>query len=106
MRRAVGFRNVVGLYHPRCFVVVISTDSKTVLVENALQRLHYLMAKPLRVIGTDYTSHVFIPRFGIGSVSVTPGTADAARIIDQAERLALAQTQELVQASGLTEPAG
>jgi len=24
LRRAVGFRYVVGLYHPRCFVVVIS----------------------------------------------------------------------------------
>ena len=105
MRRAVGFRNVVGLYQPRCFVVVISTDSKTRLVENALQRLHYLMAKPLRVIGSDFASHVFIPRFGIGSVSVTPGNADAARTIDQAERLALAQTQDPAQPESLAEPA-
>ncbi len=101
LRRAVGFRNVVGLYHPRCFVVVISTDSKTRLVENALQRLQYLTAKPLHVVGTNFASHVFVPRFGIGSVSVTPDNADAARVIDQAERLALAQSHDPAQDSAL-----
>ena len=89
MRRAVGFRNVMGLYHPRCFVVVISTDSKTRLVEKTLQRLHYLMAKPLRVTGTDNSSHAFVPRFGIGAVSVTADNADPATVLDQAERMAL-----------------
>lgn len=90
MRRAVGFRNVVGLYHPRCFVVVISTDSHSRLVEKLLQRLHYLMAKPLRVSGPDGANYVFVPRFGIGAVAVTGHDADPAAVIDQAEALALA----------------
>ena len=94
LRRAVGFRNVVGLYHPRCFVVVISAGSKTRLVVNTLQRMHYLMAKPLRIVGSNDVSHIFTPRFGIGAVAVTPSSADAAREIDQAERLALAQYQD------------
>lgn len=91
LRRAVGFRNVVGLYHPRCFVVVISTDSKTRLVEKTLQRLHYLMAKPLHVTGLDGSNHAFVPRFGIGALSVNTDHADPVTVIDQAERLALAE---------------
>lgn len=91
MRRAVGFRNVLGLYHPRCFVVVISTDSKTRLVEKTLQRLHYLMAKPLHVTGRDGSNHTFVPSFGIGALSVNTDQADPVTVIDQAERLALAE---------------
>lgn len=94
MRRAVGFRNVLGLYHPRCFVVVISTDSKTRLVEKTLQRLHYLMAKPLRVTGRDGSNHAFVPRFGIGALAVNTDHADPATVIDQAERQAITALNE------------
>lgn len=90
LRRAVGFRNVVGLYHPRCFVVVISTDNKTRLVEKTLQRLRYLMAKPLHVTGHDGSNHAFVPIFGIGSVPVTAQDTNAVGAIDHAERLAVA----------------
>ncbi len=89
LRRAVGFRNVVGLYHPRCFVVVISTDSKTRLVEKTLQRLQYLMGKPLQVTGVQGKEHLFTPRFGIGALSVNTDTATPATVLDQAERMAL-----------------
>lgn len=94
MWRSVGFRNVLGLYHPRCFVVVISTDGKSRLVEKLLQRLHYLMAKPLSVTGPDYATHAFVPRFGIGAVSVIASDANAAAVVDQAEQLALAANPE------------
>lgn len=89
MRRAVGFRYVMGLYHPRCFVVVISTASQTRLVEKTLQRLRYLMAQPLSIAGMDDTPHTFVPRFGFGAVTVTANNADPATVMDQAERLAL-----------------
>ena len=89
IRRAVGFRHVVGLYHPRCFVVVISTYSQTRLVEKTLQRLRYLMTKPLHVRGLDEAIHTFVPRIGFGSVMVTTENADPARLIDQAELLSL-----------------
>ena len=94
LRRSVGFRNVVGLYHPRCFVVVISTDSKTRLVEKTLQRLHYLMGKPLNILGPDVSYHTFIPAFGIGAVSVHTDNANAAAIIDQAEHMALSASEQ------------
>lgn len=89
MRRAIGFRYVMGLYHPRCFVVVLSTTSQTRLVEKTLQRLRYLMAQPLSVVGMDDTRHTFVPRFGFGAVTVTANNADPAAVMDQAERLAL-----------------
>jgi diguanylate cyclase (GGDEF)-like protein len=89
IRRSVGFRHVVGLYHPRCFVVVMSTYTQTRLVEKTMQRLRYLMVKPLQVRGLDDALHTFIPRFGFGIVAVTPDNADPAKLIDQAERLSL-----------------
>lgn len=95
IRRSVGFRHVVGLYHPRCFVVVISTYSQTRLVEKTLQRLRYLMTKPLQVRGLDEAIHTFVPRFGFGSVMVTEGNADPASLIDQAERLSQATSPDL-----------
>lgn len=101
LRRAVGFRNVVGLYHPRCFVVVISTDNKTRLVETTLQRLRYLMAKPLHVTGHDGSNHAFVPLFGIGSVAVTAHDTSAVQVIDRAERLALADETGTHGQSGL-----
>jgi diguanylate cyclase (GGDEF)-like protein len=90
IRRAVGFRHVMGLYHPQCFVVVMSTYSHSRLVEKSLQRLHYMLTKPLPVAGPDETTHNFIPRVGIGSVRVTNSNCDPATVLDQAERLSLA----------------
>ncbi|MES2582658.1 MAG: diguanylate cyclase [Pseudomonadota bacterium] len=94
LRRSVGFRNVVGLYHPRCFVVVISTDSQTRLVEKTLQRLHYLMGKPMNIQGSDGSYHPFVPVFGIGAVAVNADRADPAAVIDQAEHMALSASEQ------------
>jgi GGDEF domain-containing protein len=89
IRRAIGFQQLVGLYHPQCFVVVISTYSNTRLVEKAMQRLQYLMTKPLQVIGLDEATHTFTPRMGMGSVPVLSENCDPATVLDQAERLSL-----------------
>ena len=66
MRRSVGFRNVLGWQHLCCYIVVISTDRKIRLVEKLLQRLHYLIAKPLPVTMSDYAIFAFVLRFGTG----------------------------------------
>jgi GGDEF domain-containing protein len=89
MRRAVGFRNVVGLYHPRCFVVVISAVKQPHSAERMVERLRFLMSKPMNVVGLDYAYHIFTPRFGLGIVKVTASSADPSAVIDEAERLAL-----------------
>ncbi len=90
MRRAVGFRNVVGLYHPRCFMVVISAVRQPELVQRLESQLRYLMKKPMFVVGVDRSSHTFTPRFGIGMVTVNANSADPTAVLDQAERAALA----------------
>lgn len=90
IRRTVGFRCVVGLYHPRCFVVVISAVKQPRLVTVLVSRLRYLLAKPLSVIGQSDGSFTFTPDIAYGLVTVDPAGADAARILDQAEQLAVA----------------
>jgi diguanylate cyclase (GGDEF)-like protein len=87
MRRAVGFRHLIGLYHPRCFVIIVSAAAHNILAERTMQRLRHMMSKPLAVSALDGTSHHFIPRFGIGSLTVTAGHTDPATILDEAERL-------------------
>jgi GGDEF domain-containing protein len=94
IRRAIGFRHLLGLYHPQCFVVAMSTYGNTKLVDKALQRLNYLMAKPLEVVGLDDGTHTFLPRVGIGAVLVTEVNCDPASVLDQAERLSLANNPD------------
>lgn len=94
MRRAVGFRNVVGLYHPRCFVVVISAVKQAEMVERFVLRLRHVIDKPLNVVGPDGGNYAFTPRYGLGIVTVAAVSADPASIIDEAERLALVTEPE------------
>lgn len=89
IRRAVGFRCVVGLYHPRCFVIVFSVVKQPKLVARVMDRLRYLLAKPLNVVGQNDANFAFIPQFTFGKVTINPSGADPAAVIDQAERMAI-----------------
>lgn len=86
IRQAVGFRCVVGLYHPRCFIVVISGIKHAELVERNVLRLRMVLSKPLSVVGVDEAFHTFTPRFGMGVVTVEAGGADPVAAVDLAER--------------------
>ncbi|OYQ42680.1 hypothetical protein CHU94_01630 [Rhodoferax sp. TH121] len=86
IRRAVGFRCVVGLYHPRCFVVVISGVKHEELVERTVLRLRMVLSKPLSVVGLDEAFHTFMPRYGMGLVTVRAASADPVAVVDEAER--------------------
>ena len=55
IRRAAGFRCVVGLYHPRCFVVVLSTKK---LNNEALDALTRLNGAPRRVVTCEHSQVV------------------------------------------------
>jgi GGDEF domain-containing protein len=92
IRRAVGFRCVVGLYHPRCFVIVISGLNQKTLVRRNLDRLKMVLSKPLNVVGLDEAFHVFIPRYQLGVVTVAAANADPIKVVDEAERLSLEST--------------
>jgi GGDEF domain-containing protein len=89
IRRAVGFRCVVGLYHPRCFVIVISGLRQESLVARSLDRIKMVLDKPLSVVGLDEAFHVFTPRYQLGVVTVAAATADPVTVVDEAERLSL-----------------
>lgn len=106
MRRAVGFRNVVGLYHPRCFVVVISAVKQAEMVDRLVVRLRYVLDSPLTVVGIEGGQYSFTPRYGLGIVTVPAASADPATIIDQAERLALISGQDEAAAAQPAAQAG
>ncbi len=89
IRRAVGFRCVVGLYHPRCFVIVFSAVKQPKLVSRMMERLRHMLARPLTVVGQNDENYVFSPQFTYGVVTINPTGADPATVIDQAERIAL-----------------
>ncbi len=88
LRRQVGFRNVVGLYHPRCFVLAVSAvqdANRSAVVASELAR-H--IGRPLRIRGGN--SDVWVtPTIGIGLVHVNMPGALAVDVINLAEKLAL-----------------
>jgi len=79
----------VGLYHPRCFVVVISADKRRQYVGLTVARLRSLAAEPLTVTSKDGTRQDFWPRVGVGVVTLDPQRAHPMVVIDEAERQAL-----------------
>ena len=89
IRRAAGFRCVVGLYQPGCFVVVISADKRREYVRITVSRLRSLVAQVLTVVGGDGATREFQPRLGVGVVTVDPATASPMEAIHDAERQAL-----------------
>jgi hypothetical protein len=82
---------VAGLYHPRCFVVVISADKRRQFVNMTVSRLRHLVADPLSVVGLDGTRHEFTPQLGVGVVTLNPAGAEPLEVINEAERLSMAQ---------------
>lgn len=91
IRRAVGFRCVVGLYHARCFVAVIPVQnaSSETQIQNYVQRLRHLISKPVVITGHQRTQHEFVPDWGIAVVSAAAQDTDSGSVLRQAERLAM-----------------
>ena len=94
IRRAVGFRCVVGLYHPRCFVVVISSVKQAQAMKKMTEQLRLLLCQPLDVTGKSGSTHRFTPQFSVGCVNVSAVSAIPAQVIDEAEQMALANDRE------------
>lgn len=108
IRRAAGFRCVVGLYHPRCFVVVIWADKYQTPVDETVARLQSQVGQPLPVVGEKHKHHVFLPSLGMGVVTLNPDGAKAMDVLNDAERQAMAMVREPAEASGretVTQPA-
>ena len=91
IRRAAGFRCVVGLYHPRCFVVVMPTDPHNFSADETLERLHSTVTQPVPVLNEADAYRAFAPCVGLGVVTVNPVGATSMTVIHAAERQAMAQ---------------
>lgn len=89
IRRAMGFRCVVGLYHPRCFVVVLSAVKQPKLIPKMTDRLREVMVQPLDVVGSNDAVHRFLPQLSVGHVTVNSADLVPADVIDEAEQIAL-----------------
>jgi GGDEF domain-containing protein len=94
IRRAAGFRCVVGLYHPRCFVVVIYTDRHQPPVNETLGRLRNMVSQPMIVTDGKHTRQVFRPHLGMGVITVDPTKVAPLEVLNDAERQAVASLAE------------
>lgn len=97
IRRAAGFRCVVGLYHPRCFVIVFSGDRKRVVDEAITRRIQSLMTAPMSVLGSNDRRQQFVPQVAVSLLTVLPDQVEPQTVINEAEHLALDQLQSRAQ---------
>lgn len=93
IRRAAGFRCVVGIYHPRCFVVVFSIDRKRTFNDTYISRLLGLVTQPLQVVGSKDQRQPFVPQVGLAVRTVQPDHSVAQEVIDAVEHEAMEQTR-------------
>lgn len=100
IRRAAGFRCVVGLYHPRCFVVVTTADKHQPPVADMLVHLRSAVSHPLTVVDETKTRQIFKPRLGMGVITLDPEGVSPMDVLNDAERHALAK---VLMPSRLTE---
>jgi GGDEF domain-containing protein len=91
IRRAAGFRCVVGLYHPRCFVVVTTADKHQPPVTEMLAHLRGAVSHPLTVMDEKKSRQMFRPRLGLGVVTLDPEGVSPMDVLNDAERQALAK---------------
>jgi len=93
IRRAAGFRCVVGIYHPRCFIVVFSIDRKRTFNETYIARLLGLVTQPLQVVGSKDQRQPFVPQVGLAMRTVQPDHSVPQDVIDAVEQEAMAQAR-------------
>ena len=89
IRRGAGFRCIIGVYHPRCFVVALSTDRHNPHITDAIDDLRAITNMPLALKGEWESFHTFLPRVGVGAVTVNSGNTRVVDVINAAEQRAV-----------------
>lgn len=89
IRRAAGFRCLVGLYHPRCFVVVMDSERSQKPIADTVASLRALVELPLAVTGEWQVQRSFVPQIGVGVLTIDPRRADPLKVLNQVEHMAL-----------------
>ena len=90
IRRAAGFRGVVGIDHPRCFMAVLALDADRQPFAAMLQRLRAYVGESVDLVGPDRAPQRFTPRVGIGVVVADAVGAVPRVLLDEAEAAARA----------------
>lgn len=93
IHRAAGFRCVVGMYHPRCFIVVFSIDRKRAFDEAVINRLQNLVTQPLQVVSDKDKRQQFTPQVGIAVRTVLPDHTLPQEVIDEVEHEAMTEVR-------------
>lgn len=89
IRRAAGFRCVVGVYHPRCFIIVFTLDRKRSFDDAALARIRNLVTQPLQVVGNREQRQQFQPVVGLSALPVLPDLVQPLDVLNEAEHQAM-----------------
>lgn len=90
IRRKVGFRNVVGLYHPRCFIMAISSSHDPRRGHLEFDALLEELRRPVPIPLEGQTVQ-FVPEVGVGVVPLRDANVPALEAINEAERLSFVQ---------------
>jgi GGDEF domain-containing protein len=98
IRRVAGFRCVLGVYHPRCFVIVFTMNRQLNLADSALVRMRNLLTQPLQLVGTREQRQSFQPVVGIAVEHVQPDRAVPLDVINELERRAMDEVRQQTQA--------
>jgi hypothetical protein len=88
IRRAAGFRCVVGMYHPRCFVVVIDVDHLRQPPAVMLRRLSAFACEPMTVLWSDMKPHTFHPEVGLAMTEADAAAASPLEVLNSTEAAA------------------
>jgi GGDEF domain-containing protein len=89
VRRAVGFKDVVGLMQARCYVVVAAAVKTPADVDKITQKLLTILPRPMRVGAMLGEPMVYTPEVSVGLVYVPHALlGEPLQAMDQALRLA------------------
>jgi GGDEF domain-containing protein len=91
IRRASGFRCVVGVYHPRCFIILFSQEKRLRAEVGALERIRHFMNQPLEVRNSRNQRLLFRPVVGISSLTLDPAQTSAIDALNELEHRAMAE---------------
>lgn len=86
LRRSVGFRNVVGLYHPRCYMVAITAVNSPERIRAATEKAYKALVAPMVVGSVIGLPHKYRPELGMAVVTISAQGAQATHAMNQAER--------------------
>ncbi|CAN6484133.1 unnamed protein product [Victoria cruziana] len=103
IRRASGFRCVVGVYHPRCFVIVFSQDHKRRAEQGVLERMRQLVSMPLQIHTSAHQRLQFRPQVGISSITVAPDRVQPLEVLNELEHRAMEEVRRSMPDSTLGE---